>query len=70
MREGLYADLYAEKEARAANERLRNQAANKEGGGVGKTLKGIFGKGGKAMGQAARGLMKRSGSPRVARPPS
>ena len=48
LREGLYADLYAEKEARMANERLGKGAAADRGGaggggGVGKALKGKLG---------------------------
>ena len=57
LREGLYADLYAEKEVRALNEKLAAQASGDEaakprdgsGMGVGKALKGLLGsKGGKA----------------------
>ena len=40
LREGLYADLYAEKESRAAN----TSKGGKEAGGMGKALKGVFSK--------------------------
>ena len=40
LREGLYADLYAEKEARMANERIAERRGSDKGGGVGRALKG------------------------------
>ena len=45
LREGLYADLYAEKEARAMNERLVEQrgGGRRNSSGMGKTLKGLLG---------------------------
>ena len=45
LREGLYADLYAEKEARAMNERLAEQrgGGRRNSSGMGKTLKGLLG---------------------------
>ena len=61
LREGLYADLYAEKEAKAALERADADKKGKGGGGgVGKALKGAFakaqGKAAGALGKAARRL--------------
>ena len=48
LREGLYADLYAEKESRAADERLAAQASKSAGGGggrgLGRAIKGAFAK--------------------------
>lgn len=53
LREGLYADLYAEKEAHAANARLQERGA-KDGRGVGKTIKGILGGAGNAAGKMGK----------------
>ena len=45
LREGLYADLYAEKEARAAEDaRHAKQEGGPHGGGVGKAVKGLMSK--------------------------
>ena len=65
LREGLYADLYAEKESRAANERAAAASdAQAKKAGVGKAIKGMFsslGKGGvKAASQAADAARKKS----------
>ena len=55
IREGLYADLYAEKEARAVNERVEQQdSAGKRGGSIGKALKGLLG-GGRRKGPSPSG---------------
>ena len=43
LREGLYADLYAEKEARAVNERLSTASRKSAGGAMGQALKGLLG---------------------------
>ena len=50
-----YADLYAEKEARAEHERARALRAP-AGGGVGKALRGVFAKAGSSAAKLGEGL--------------
>jgi len=64
VREGLYADLYAEKESRAAQERAGEMQTKSGGGGaVGKALKGVgsmFSKVSMGGAKAAEAVRKKS----------